>query len=592
MANWYVNYGNGSSTGYFAVMPWSAGMAMTVGVFCRPTAPAAGSERIYRCTTAGTGNVAGGTEPTWATTKASTTADNSGVWTEVTGNETYQGPVGGVWTAPHARIANAIAWAAGGDNIFVASNHAETQASALTLTSPSNNPSTQTSMYCVGQTHVPPTSADQTTGASVSTTGASSINIDNWWTEINGIAFNAGSGANAASIIFGSATSGGPILRNCALNLTGTVTSSRIAFGAGNSSGWYELINTTMSFAAAQSINMNAGGIFKWRDTPSALSYGGAVPSILFTGNVKCGVLIEGVDLSAAAGVQLLANAGADGAKWTIKDCKMPASFTAGAWLTAGSPYCGASELTLIRCDSGAGKQRTEKHVPGLGQQTTSNTVVRTGGASDGVTPMSWNINTGACTSNYAGFGFNFESLPISIWNGVTGSDVTVTMHGICGTSSQSALPNNNELWMEVEYLGSASSPLGSRKSSGNASKLVAGAAVSADTSAAWDSQATAWTAGATMSIGDIRKFAGSPGQLYIVSARSSDYHTGSVEPTPVADGTTVVDNHVTWRAMMRFSMSVTLTSPSPAQIGYLTSYIRAGLASRSYYIDPLPTLS
>src|SRR5437879_2563846 len=120
MANWYV-----SSVSYAAVTAWSAGGVMTVGTLRRPTAPAVGNERVFRCTTAGTGNVSGGAEPAWPLTKGSTVADNGGVWTEVTGNETYQGPVSSAWTAPHARLENAYSWAAYFDTVFVSSSHSQ-----------------------------------------------------------------------------------------------------------------------------------------------------------------------------------------------------------------------------------------------------------------------------------------------------------------------------------------------------------------------------------------------------------------------------------------------------------------------------------
>ena len=96
MAIWYCNAGNGTSTGHYAIAQWAAGVTATVGDLRRQlAAPAVGSERVFRCTTGGT---TGGAEPTWVLTKGATTADNTAVWTEVTGNSAYG------WTACHARL--------------------------------------------------------------------------------------------------------------------------------------------------------------------------------------------------------------------------------------------------------------------------------------------------------------------------------------------------------------------------------------------------------------------------------------------------------------------------------------------------------
>ena len=48
--------------------------------------------------------------------------------------------------------------------------------------------------------------------------------------------------------------------------------------------------------------------------------------------------------------------------------------------------------------------------------------------------------------------------MPISVWNDDTGGTKTITVEGIWGGG---AVPDNNDIWIEVEYLGSASEPEG-----------------------------------------------------------------------------------------------------------------------------------
>ena len=65
---WYTNYGNGSSTGYYAVTKWAAGATNTVGNIIRQNStPSVDNERCFVCIVAGTS--ANPTEPTWTVTK-------------------------------------------------------------------------------------------------------------------------------------------------------------------------------------------------------------------------------------------------------------------------------------------------------------------------------------------------------------------------------------------------------------------------------------------------------------------------------------------------------------------------------------------
>src|SRR6185436_9576783 len=88
------------STKWTAVAAWAVTTAYTVGQLVRQNAvPSVGSERVFLCIQAGT---SGGSEPTWNLTMGSITTDSTVVWKEVTGKSAYG------WSAPHARLANAV----------------------------------------------------------------------------------------------------------------------------------------------------------------------------------------------------------------------------------------------------------------------------------------------------------------------------------------------------------------------------------------------------------------------------------------------------------------------------------------------------
>ena len=114
------------------------------------------------------------------------------------------------------------------------------------------------------------------------------------------------------------------------------------------------------------------------------------------------------------------------------------------------------------------------------GLLTQETTIVRTGGASNGTTPMSWKL---VCT---AGAGFfpqgNTSTPQIVSWNDTTGTPITVTVEAV-----SSASLNDDELWLEVSYLGTSGAPLGTLITSAKASVLATAAAVPTST-ATWTS--------------------------------------------------------------------------------------------------------
>ena len=91
-------------------------------------------------------------------------------------------------------------------------------------------------------------------------------------------------------------------------------------------------------------------------------------------------------------------------------------------------------------------------------------------------------ITTANCT-----YSMPFECPPIAIWNDTTGSSITATVEGIWGGG---AVPNDDDVWLDVEYLGDASSPQGSFVNDGKAD-LLATAAGQTSSSATWGGSTT-----------------------------------------------------------------------------------------------------
>lgn len=526
---WYVNYGNGTNTGYYALAQWTAATAYVAGNIIRQlAAPAVNSERVFICVVAGTSHAT--TEPTWTLTRGAKTTDNTVTWQECSGIAGINGdltntpswtvsatPPGGVkntavvlgqvikrdsgasyqicttagtagngaepafsntagtttadntvtwtslgavgnftgWQAPHARCANAVAstWAQAGNKVFVGDNHAETQGAAISISA--GTIILPVYFYCVDKAgSLPPVSADLKTTATITTTGAFGISFNVtdganlYWT---GFTFNVGTGSSAANFSVG--VTGGRlaiVFENCTIALVTTSASSVIGFTSQQMRGGkVRLKNTVLSFGAVgQSTFVNYLSNFLWSNTLSAI--GGTVPTNLFNTTGSVGVInIVGVDLSAAGSGKTLVGNGLYDTKFVAVDCKLGASVTAAA-----TPAFRGATIDFIRCDSGA-TNYTDARYTYEGTQLVETTIVRTSGATDGTTLISWKF-TSTANSNWVE---PFESQPITIWNDSTSAITTLTFYG---TTTGGGVPNNDDISVEVEYLGSSATPQGS----------------------------------------------------------------------------------------------------------------------------------
>jgi len=466
MANWYV-----SSAGWTNVTAWAASTAYNIGDIRRQLASTVvGNERVWRCTTAGT---SGSSEPAWSLTQGSATSDNTVVWTEITGQEAYQGTS---WAAPHARLASAFGsgWAAAGDTVFVSSDHAETQAAPLTMTA-TGTATNANRILCVGRpsSAIPPGQADITTGASVTTTGNNAIDLEGCF-YCYGVTFSSGSGANAPGLQANINPNTLQIFDTCTLQMSGTA-GGNMAFGAGLSTitSTMTLRNTNISLGAASSAIVVRGTTLTW--TGGALQ--GTAPNQLFGGagapsnSSTCD--IRDADLSLVGASQHLVNltnvVGPCAVKFT--NCKLATTLGGVTTGTASDPT--SVTVDLIVSDSTNDVLVREEHYQYAGSVVQDTTNYRTGGASDGTTTKSWRM-VSLSTSRWEQPLYGPD---IFQWVPSTGSK-TITLF----VANTSAALKDNELGFEVEYLGSATTPLGTYAST-LSGVLAAGSNLATDTS-------------------------------------------------------------------------------------------------------------
>jgi hypothetical protein len=112
-----------------------------------------------------------------------------------------------------------------------------------------------------------------------------------------------------------------------------------------------------------------------------------------------------------------------------------------------------------------------------MGDVYSESTIVRTGGASDGTTPISRKMTSSANAKFFA----PLESDDVFAWNETTGSSVTVTAE----TMTDNVTLTDAEAWVEVEYLGTSGFPLGSGASD-RAADILATPANQTTSSEAW----------------------------------------------------------------------------------------------------------
>ncbi len=437
MADWYV-----SSVLHAAVAQFAVSTAYTVGQLIRQlAAPTVGNERVFRCTTAGT---TAGSEPAWNLGAGATTTSGTAVFTEVTANATYN------WSAPAARLKLAQTRAVAGDRVFLAHDHAETAAGDPSL-SGGGTASQPIPHICVNSAgSVPPVAADVTTGATVTNSSAGfNITFGANKAYYEGIAF-----ISALQIPF--STDSDYKFKNCTLKGANTTavdfnSSSRLCI---------EMENSAFDFTAVgQSVRL-IGIDFIWRNTANPLP--GTIPTSLFNlSNSARGttMLIDGVDFSAAGSGKNIFVTPTGG---QIKVNVLNSKFNAAATIVSGAVSHG-NELNFYGCEGTALLRQTYSAI-----KSKETTIVRTGGASDGVETISWKIVANSSNNRT----YPFECWPIAIWNDTVGSPVTATIE----IETDGVTLTDAEAWLDAEYLGTAASDLASVVSSGPATALSAGA--------------------------------------------------------------------------------------------------------------------
>lgn len=368
------------------------------------------------------------------------------------------------WATAATTLATAMAAAAAGDTVYVASTHTESQATAMSLT---NNGTLAAPVRILSVTEAtPPTTV--TPGASITTTAGGSFSLPASFI-VDGVYLDIGTATSSAAINLATSVTANHnlVVRNARWRLNSSNSTNRIQTGSASSNavGVKALFeNCVFRFThPSASLSSNGG---ENRYIGCSIESGGAATTTIYraqTGNQKSQAFFDGCDFTNAATTVTLANTLGSGASATFKNCKLPASWTG----TLASGLSAGARVSMYNCDSGDTNYRmqiAEYH----GDIYSDTAIYRTGGASDGTTPLSWRMVTNA---NAVKDALVLMSDEIVVWNDTTGSARTLTIE--IAQEGGTAL-KDDEIWVEVQYLGAANT-LGSIVNDRKTNLLAAG---------------------------------------------------------------------------------------------------------------------
>lgn len=457
---------------------WVANTAYVLGdrVHATTAATAARQNYVWECTTAGTSHAT--TEPTWTTT----TPDTS---TNTDGTVTWTLRKCSTWDNAHPWLARVFGDTSGtgktaaGDTVYVSHTHSETSAAGTNVTIAS--PGTATSpvnIICVNDVGDPSSPGTAATTALVATATTGNL-VLNGFAYTYGITYSAGSGSSTALIrLSESSLAAGWRFEACKLklNTTGGSAAFRLGIFGVNANCKIELENTVLEFGATGQSMQFGPCEFSWHNTASAIA--GTAPTTLITPQTAIighhNASFHSVDLSAVTG-NLLSVAGLDqGSVYNFVNCKLGSGFT---FTTGTHSGIGGPEVNFINCDSGSTNYNYYRETA-QGTIVDETTLVKSSGASDGTTPLSWKMVSNANTT----LGWPLASAPIVVWNDNSGASKTATVEILRDSATNL---KDDEIWVEVDYLADSGDPGGLAVSDRKASP-VATAADQASSAVTW----------------------------------------------------------------------------------------------------------
>lgn len=356
------------------------------------------------------------------------------------------------WGNAKATLAGAAAIDAAGDRIFVSSVHSSTLTSSTTYNI-AGTASDPVQILSVNDSASPATALEN--GAYISTEGAFGITFNgSFYAEGLSIESGKTSGGAGGVINLAQTSQSTQTFRLCNLFISTTSSGGRLQVGQGGAENiTLRLIDCTLKFASSgQGITLQQG---RMEIDGGSIASGSTALTSGFINTIGASrgqhFVIRGMDLTNIGSASPLVKAGLGTPLYgRFQNCRLPAGWSGS--LTTGSLVSG-ERYSLYNCDSSSANYRLwiEDYAGSIRDETS---IVRTGGATDGTTPIAWRMASSANTKN---IGSVLETDDIAVWNDSTGSSKTLSVEI---THSSPSLLTDSEVWIEVRYLGSSAAPV------------------------------------------------------------------------------------------------------------------------------------
>lgn len=356
---------------------------------------------------------------------------------------------GSTWALANATMSGAITDSAAGDTIYVSQSHAQTQATALTLTFVGTLASRNKIIF--GDDAAEPPTALATTG-SISTTGTSGITIAGslHWT---GGTISCGTGAGNVSLTVASADNNYQSYAGTTFVIGTTSTAARFVCGSNTSTVEtrvdfrdciWKFGSTSQGWSLYRTVRVFGGSIDNSGSKPATL--------IVVAPTISLDCVIENFDASnCATSFNWCAASPVAPGRILLRNCKAPSGWTGDLVSSSISHPC--FRVEAYNMDTGASNYKfwIRDYFGSVIQETT---IVRSGGASDGDTAMSAKM----VSNSNAGFpGGGLVSQPIAMRLDSSGSSVTATVELV----TDNVTLTNKDLSIRVLYLKNSGDTLG-----------------------------------------------------------------------------------------------------------------------------------
>ncbi len=385
---------------------------------------------------------------------------------------------GSTWALANAATTGAVADAVAGDRIFYSQAHSENIAANIVATFPGTL-AAPNQLICGNDAAEPPTTV--ATGAQIGTNGNFAISLNGNISAYGLSVFAQTAGATSASAAINLAA--GSVVEfqlydTCAFRLGSLSATPDINVGASGKTVGASVVwrNCTIRMGnAGQTISV-FGANFQWIGGSVVSGSSSSTALFLFGGSGRGGnALVESVDFSNFGSTFSFVTATSYAGRLVLRNCKLPSGWTGG--LFASAPTQPGMRAEMHNCDSGDTNYRlwVQDYSGSIYSETV---IVRSGGASDGTTPFSWRMASDS--------GASYPLIPLaspelSAWNDTTGSAITATVEVV----TDGVTLNDDECWLEVQYLGTSGAPLGAVASDCKAD-ILASAAAQTSSSETW----------------------------------------------------------------------------------------------------------